>query len=92
MRISDYGAPLSESGDYTEKYQLAKDLIAADNPVKTKIPEQPAITPKTAYPTVEMTEILTYTQLIDQVVILFNKISTNKHNFIPIYTILIADM
>lgn len=66
--IADYDAPLSEAGDYTEKYQIAKDLIAADTKVPTLTPEMPAANPKTAYPAAPISEFLTYDQIIAQVV------------------------
>jgi hypothetical protein len=64
----DYDAPLSEAGDYTIKYQLAKDLIAANNDVETKIPAQPEESIKTAYPTAAVTDFLSYDQFIQQIV------------------------
>lgn len=66
--IVDYDAPLNEAGDYTEKYQVAKDLIAADNKVPTLTPEMPAANPKTIYAPAPITEFLTYEQIIAQVV------------------------
>lgn len=71
--ITDYDAPLSEAGDYTEKYQVAKDLIAADNKVPTLTPEMPPTNPKTIYQAAPITEFLTYDQIIAQVVCLENK-------------------
>ncbi|CAB3370130.1 Hypothetical predicted protein [Cloeon dipterum] len=63
----DYGAPLSEAGDYTEKYNVTKELIALDNEVQTFTPEQPPLNPKIAYPAVQIQEYLTYVQLINQI-------------------------
>lgn len=64
----DYDAPLSEAGDYTIKYQLTKDLIAANNDVETKIPAQPEESVKTAYPSVAVTDFLSYAKFIQQIV------------------------
>ncbi|XP_065347232.1 beta-galactosidase-1-like protein 2 [Cloeon dipterum] len=63
----DYGAPLSEAGDYTEKYTRAQELIALDNKVQTLTPTPPAQNPKTAYPAVPMQEFITYDQIIQQI-------------------------
>ncbi|XP_059473358.1 beta-galactosidase-1-like protein 2 [Neocloeon triangulifer] len=63
----DYSAPLSEAGDYTEKYNITKDLIALDNEVLTLTPAQPPNNPKTAYPALQIQQFLTYDQIIQQI-------------------------
>ncbi|CAH0553297.1 unnamed protein product [Brassicogethes aeneus] len=48
----DYDAPLSEAGDYTLKYVFVKELLATHNPVKTRIPQTPALIQRIAYPAI----------------------------------------
>ncbi|XP_028132501.1 beta-galactosidase-1-like protein 2 [Diabrotica virgifera virgifera] len=45
----DYDALLTESGDYTEKYRVAKELLKKHNKILTRIPQTPTKTPKIAY-------------------------------------------
>ncbi|XP_059473361.1 beta-galactosidase-1-like protein 2 [Neocloeon triangulifer] len=63
----DYDAPLSEAGDYTEKYSRAQELIALDSKVSFLTPSPPPPNPKTIYPAVQMQEYLSYAQIIQQI-------------------------
>ncbi|KAJ8930103.1 hypothetical protein NQ314_017131 [Rhamnusium bicolor] len=54
----EYDAPLSEGGDYTEKYLVTRQLLDKYNPVKTKLPDPPDLIPKTAYPNIKIEEQL----------------------------------
>lgn len=45
----DYGAPLDESGAYTDKYYATKDLLEKYNPIKTLLPAMPPSPEKIAY-------------------------------------------
>lgn len=54
MSSYDYLSPISESGDYTDKYYATKELIAKYNPIKTKLPVAPAETEKIAYGTIHI--------------------------------------
>lgn len=67
---TDYDAPLSEAGDYSDKYYAAKDLIAKYNlnVPNVAMPAMPAETTKTAYPTISATQHLTLNELVQQVV------------------------
>lgn len=62
----DYDAPLNEAGDYTEKYTIVKNLIAKYNPVKTRIPLPPAVTPRTIYPKLLIEKQLELSQILEQ--------------------------
>ncbi|XP_066945633.1 beta-galactosidase-1-like protein 2 [Macrobrachium rosenbergii] len=64
----DYDAPLSEAGDYTEKYTVAKDIIAKYNPLEGVVdhPEKPPQREKTAYDKVAITEHLDFPTLLAQ--------------------------
>ncbi|XP_046649985.1 beta-galactosidase-1-like protein 2 [Daphnia pulicaria] len=63
----DYDAPLTEAGDYTDKYYAAKDLIAQFNRVPNiYMPALPVESVKTAYPEIQTTEHLTLEDLLLQ--------------------------
>ncbi|CAH1154971.1 unnamed protein product [Phaedon cochleariae] len=62
----DYNAPLSEAGDYTDKYYRAKDIIARHNKIKIKQPDMPKLTRRIAYPSINITGELSLADLLDQ--------------------------
>lgn len=62
----DYDAPLSESGDYTEKYYIVKDLLERHNVIKTKLPKMPKELTKIAYPSIKIDKSLTYGNIVNQ--------------------------
>ncbi|XP_076060730.1 beta-galactosidase-1-like protein 2 isoform X2 [Oratosquilla oratoria] len=65
----DYDAPLSEAGDYTEKYFLAKDTIASFNPLAGVVsnPEPPPQRTKKAYGQVNVTGVMDFESIIKAV-------------------------
>nr|CAD7421156.1 unnamed protein product [Timema poppensis] len=63
----DYDAPLSEAGDYTEKYNSTMELVSRYAPIKFQSPDLPAQSIKEAYPTTPISAQLTFEQIIDQV-------------------------
>jgi hypothetical protein len=67
---ADYDAPLSESGDYTPKFEAACDFIKknAQNP-EFAAPERPAETTKSAYVPISFDSYLTLNDLLDQDVV-----------------------
>ncbi|EFX60880.1 hypothetical protein DAPPUDRAFT_341105, partial [Daphnia pulex] len=63
----DYDGPLTEAGDYTDKYYVAKDLIAQFNRVPNiYMPALPVESVKTAYPEIQTTEHLKLEDLLLQ--------------------------
>nr|CAD7432859.1 unnamed protein product [Timema monikensis] len=64
----DFDAPLSEAGDYTEKYYATADLVKRYLAVQTRLPELPAQSVKEAYPAILVTEQLAFNRLMDLVV------------------------
>nr|CAD7194984.1 unnamed protein product [Timema douglasi] len=64
----DYDAPLSEAGDYTEKYHATKELIARYNHVKTRTPKLPSESHKKKYPETSIMYQLQFEQIIQKVV------------------------
>ncbi|XP_050505747.1 beta-galactosidase-1-like protein 2 [Diabrotica virgifera virgifera] len=60
----DYDSPITEYGDYTEKYQIVKDAIASRNPVITKLPDQPKVQPLIKYESLQIEGQLTLADII----------------------------
>lgn len=48
----DYLSPISESGDYTDRYWAVKKLLEQHNPIKTRLPATPAQSEKVVYNTI----------------------------------------
>ena len=66
----DYDAPLSENGDYTAKYEKAAEIIAKYDHLAEVItkPERPEHVAPRIYPDVKLTEVLTFDQIVENVV------------------------
>lgn len=62
----DYDALLTEAGDYTEKYTILKALLNEYNKIPTRLPDAPALIPRTAYPNVGCPVVLTFHELLEQ--------------------------
>uniref|UniRef100_A0A6P7GB14 Beta-galactosidase n=1 Tax=Diabrotica virgifera virgifera TaxID=50390 RepID=A0A6P7GB14_DIAVI len=83
----EYVSPLDESGDYTEKYWAAKQLLEQYNRIKTALPDVPAAPKKTAYATVKMEQemflydmLQTITPTYSKNVIPMEKLDINNGN------------
>lgn len=63
----DYDAPLTEAGDYTEKYVVIKELIEKYNQVPIRTPQAPTITLRTTFPSVQTTQQLKIGEAMKQV-------------------------
>ncbi|XP_018321352.1 beta-galactosidase-1-like protein 3 [Agrilus planipennis] len=63
----DYDAPLTEIGDYTEKYYVVKQLIEKYNPIKTKLPQLPRPINRTSLPSTYIQEQLLLIDILSQV-------------------------
>ncbi|KAJ8983195.1 hypothetical protein NQ317_016414 [Molorchus minor] len=68
----DYDAPLTEYGDYNEKYHVVKELIEKYNPIKTRLPEAPEAPKRIAYPNVQIDKYLPYNEIIGRLPIIQN--------------------
>ncbi|XP_071520432.1 beta-galactosidase-1-like protein 2 [Panulirus ornatus] len=64
----DYDAPLTESGDYTDKYTFAKEIIARYNPLEGIVdhPDPPVEHVKLVYPSCPVTQALPLSTLLAQ--------------------------
>ncbi|CAL4062079.1 unnamed protein product, partial [Meganyctiphanes norvegica] len=65
----DYDAPLSEAGDYTTKYNTARDLVQKYNPLTGIVtnPDAPEIREKTAYPSVSIIEAIDFSSILSSI-------------------------
>ncbi|XP_042222809.1 beta-galactosidase-1-like protein 2 [Homarus americanus] len=65
----DYDAVLTEAGDYTEKYTLAKQVLANYNPLEGIVdhPDRPPQRPKVAYEANPVTEYIDLTSLLSKI-------------------------
>ena len=66
----DYGAPLSECGNYTDKYRSAAELIAKHDPLSGVLakPDPPPFVGPVAYPTLNLDRFMPYNKAVSQVV------------------------
>ncbi|XP_967722.2 beta-galactosidase-1-like protein 2 [Tribolium castaneum] len=62
----DYDAPLTENGNYTEKYHIVKNLITRQDGIKTKVPPLPDVIPTHWYPKLRIGQQLKYHDIIKQ--------------------------
>uniref|UniRef100_V5GH47 Beta-galactosidase n=1 Tax=Anoplophora glabripennis TaxID=217634 RepID=V5GH47_ANOGL len=60
----DYDSPLTESGDYTDKYFNIRELLIQHSPVKTYTPDVPNLNPKIAYPVISIEKEILLSNLI----------------------------
>ncbi|XP_022901585.2 beta-galactosidase-1-like protein 2 [Onthophagus taurus] len=60
----DYDAPLSENGDYTEKYFALKEAISKRSNPQLYLPPMPELTPRIAYNPIEITGELRISDLL----------------------------
>ncbi|XP_044739501.1 beta-galactosidase-1-like protein 3 isoform X2 [Chrysoperla carnea] len=63
----DYDAPLTESGDYTEKYEVVVELVGQYNPEKTLLPDRPSETPKIVYNSLEIIDVLEFSTVLSKI-------------------------
>ena len=89
----DYDAPLTESGDYTEKYYSTAVKILEYDPISSLVahPDPPEIVPAIKYGDVEITEQMDFEDIINNVV---SEQSVNKSIYVPSckFTIIITYM
>jgi hypothetical protein len=79
----DYDAPLSETGDYTDKYEAIVRLINSALAVRTRLPQRPAEMPKKAYDSIEIDSYLSFTDMLDQVVSTLSNFKLFEYNYRP---------
>lgn len=80
----DYDAPLSENGDYTEKYVIINQLLKQYNSVQLRAPLAPAVHLRKKYDSIMITEQLSLGEMIKQVPHEFNKKNVIPMEFLPI--------
>ncbi|XP_023022376.2 beta-galactosidase-1-like protein 3 [Leptinotarsa decemlineata] len=84
----DYDAPLSEAGDYTDKYQKAREIISKHNKIMVKQPSMPDLKKRVVYPPIDVTGEISLDNLLRQSRI---KISWNSTRLIPMELLPIND-
>lgn len=65
MSSYDIFAPISESGDYTEKYYATKKLIEKYNPIKTKFPDVPRVVKPVSYPKIKVQKYMEMFKILE---------------------------
>ena len=70
MHLVDYNAPLTENGAYTDKYNRAAEMIAVYDTLSDYLvkPDRPEHVAPIAYPEIQISETLTFDQILDKVV------------------------
>ena len=70
LYFPDYDAPITESGDYTEKYYSTAIKILEYDPISSLVshPDPPEIVPPTKYGDVQITEQMDYEDILSNVV------------------------
>ena len=68
--FADYDAPITESGDYTEKYYSTAIKILQYDPISSLVshPDPPEIVPAIKYGDVQITEQMDYEDILSNVV------------------------
>ncbi|KAJ8985597.1 hypothetical protein NQ317_015088 [Molorchus minor] len=69
----DYDAPLSEAGDYTDKYRKVQEIIEKHNTIKVRHPALPELIKRVAYPQIEISAEIPLKGLIEQCETFYNE-------------------
>lgn len=80
----DYDAPLTEAGDYTEKYVMVKSLIAKYTKINLHTPQTPAENLRIAYPPIPITQQLDFEEMFNAVDMKVQRIHSIPMEFMPI--------
>lgn len=67
MFLKDYGAPLTEWGDYTPKYDMIAKLVAKHNMYRLRTPPRPDHIQPIKYGSIKITHHMDLTQIIETV-------------------------
>ena len=78
----DYDAPITEGGDYTEKYYSTAIKILEYDPISSLVshPDPPEIVPAIKYGDVQITEQMDYEDILSNVV---SEQAINKSIYVP---------
>ncbi|KAF5283076.1 hypothetical protein FQR65_LT14093 [Abscondita terminalis] len=80
----DYDAPLTEAGDYTEKYISVMELMTKYNTVAVRKPTIPSVTLKKAYDSISIAKQLHFNEILDNIPESFNYIDPIPMELLPI--------
>lgn len=80
----DYDAPLSEAGDYTDKYFSVFNIVNKYNEVKTKLPPQPPLKEKVAYTAIQITQEIRLEEILNTSDNILNDLPLQSMEMLPI--------
>ncbi|KAJ8965800.1 hypothetical protein NQ314_003898 [Rhamnusium bicolor] len=80
----DYDAPITESGNYTDKYNIVKQTIEARATIKFQTPSPPEVSITAAYPTLKLENQLYLKTLIDNSDLKFSRTNLVPMELLPI--------
>ncbi|XP_071440974.1 beta-galactosidase-1-like protein 2 [Hetaerina americana] len=63
----DYDAPLSEAGDYTEKYRIMERIVAKYSKVQTKTPDKPLESRKFTYKPIKFYQYMNMEDILNNI-------------------------
>lgn len=80
----DYDAPLTEAGDYTDKYLTVRALVEKHNTVVTQLPLAPAQIERKAFPNVSIDGQLFLSEILNKIPEKFQSPDVIPMEFLPI--------
>ncbi|KAK4882084.1 hypothetical protein RN001_005403 [Aquatica leii] len=80
----DYDAPLTEAGDYTEKYISVMQLLIKYNKIPLKNPEKPSVTLKETYRSIDVLHQLQFNEILDNIPESFDYLDPIPMELLPI--------
>ncbi|XP_065171045.1 beta-galactosidase-1-like protein 3 [Atheta coriaria] len=79
----DYDAPLSEAGDYTDKYVTVKELIHQYSTIKVRTPQTPKVNLRIAYQSIPISGQLTYEEILSRLPYKFERSRLMPMEYLP---------
>ena len=76
----DYDAAISEAGDFTQKAAAIRDLLVKKGLATTPLPPTPPNSPKEAYPSIKVKEVLGYYDIVKIIKSQLKSFSSNNKN------------
>lgn len=80
----DYDAPLTEAGDYTEKYVIVKQVISEHNKIALRTPLVPTEIQRKAYPNISIDSELFFSEILDRIPEKLSSPNVVPMEFLPI--------
>lgn len=80
----DYDAPLTEAGDYTEKYVMVKELLKKYSKTKLRTPRTPSIAKRIAYPRIKNLKQLRLKEVMNKIPFKFGSVRPVPMELLPL--------